>query len=86
MHEIVTLQLGQAANYVGTHFWNAQEAYFTYDDAAAPSPVDHNIHFRTGVGADGTETFTPRALIYDLKGERHQGEGDAGTDIGNGCT
>lgn len=24
MHEVVTLQFGQQANYVGTHFWNAQ--------------------------------------------------------------
>ena len=24
MYEIITLQLGQLANYVGTHFWNAQ--------------------------------------------------------------
>jgi hypothetical protein len=30
--------------------------------------VDHDIHFRPGIGADGTETFTPRTLIYDLKG------------------
>ena len=24
MHEIVTLQIGSQANYLGTHFWNAQ--------------------------------------------------------------
>ena len=24
MHEIVTLQLGQRANYLATHFWNLQ--------------------------------------------------------------
>jgi hypothetical protein len=30
--------------------------------------VDHDIHFRSGIGADGVETFTPRTLIYDLKG------------------
>lgn len=27
MHEIITLQLGQQANYLGTHFWNAQVCY-----------------------------------------------------------
>ncbi|KAF4466747.1 hypothetical protein FALBO_6388 [Fusarium albosuccineum] len=32
------------------------------------SPVDHNIHWRAGVGADGSETFLPRTVIYDLKG------------------
>jgi hypothetical protein len=30
--------------------------------------VDHDIHFRPGIGTNGTETFTPRTLIYDLKG------------------
>ncbi|MCJ1361937.1 mtDNA inheritance, partitioning of the mitochondrial organelle [Acarospora aff. strigata] len=67
MHEIITLQLGQRSNYVATHFWNTQESYFTYSDQEA-SLVDHDIHFRPGIGANGTETFTPRTLIYDLKG------------------
>lgn len=67
MHEIVTLQLGQRANYLATHFWNIQESYFTYDDGEG-SPIDHDVHFRPGIGADGTETFLPRTLVYDLKG------------------
>ncbi|PGH12021.1 hypothetical protein AJ79_04530 [Helicocarpus griseus UAMH5409] len=67
MHEIITLQLGQRSNYLATHFWNLQESYFTYS-ADEESPVDHDIHFRPGIGADGTETFTPRTVIYDLKG------------------
>jgi hypothetical protein len=24
MHEVITLQFGQQANYVGTHYWNTQ--------------------------------------------------------------
>ncbi|KAL4818562.1 tubulin domain-containing protein [Aspergillus spinulosporus] len=67
MHEILTLQLGQRANYLATHFWNLQESYFTYN-GQEESPVDHDVHFRPGIGADGSETFTPRTLIYDLKG------------------
>ncbi|KAK6346377.1 mtDNA inheritance, partitioning of the mitochondrial organelle [Orbilia blumenaviensis] len=67
MHEIITIQLGHYANFVGTHFWNLQESYFTYDEKD-PSPVDHDIHFRVGLGVGNVETFTPRALIYDLKG------------------
>ena len=43
-----------------------QESYFTYSEEE--SPVDHDVHFRPGIGADGTETFTPRTVIYDLKG------------------
>jgi len=66
MHEIVTIQLGQQANYVGSHFWNAQESYFTYGEQEE-SPVDHDVHFRSGVGADGTDTYLPRVVIYDFK-------------------
>jgi hypothetical protein len=44
-----------------------QESYFTYGDDAEPA-VDHDIHWRAGLGADGSETFTPRTVIYDLKG------------------
>ncbi|KAH8909753.1 tubulin nucleotide-binding domain-like protein [Coniochaeta sp. PMI_546] len=67
MHEIITVQLGQQSNYLATHFWNAQESYFTYADDQQ-SQVNHDIHWRPGVGVDGTETFMPRTVIYDLKG------------------
>ncbi|CAI7625158.1 unnamed protein product [Penicillium pancosmium] len=67
MHEVVTLQLGQRANYLATHFWNLQESYFTCNDSEE-TPVDHDVHFRPGYGADGSETYTPRTVIYDLKG------------------
>ncbi|KAL1963648.1 hypothetical protein VTN77DRAFT_7969 [Rasamsonia byssochlamydoides] len=67
MHEIITLQLGQRSNYLATHFWNLQESYFTYNEEEE-SPIDHDVHFRPGIGVDGTETFTPRTIIYDLKG------------------
>ncbi|KAI7366752.1 tubulin nucleotide-binding domain-like protein [Hortaea werneckii] len=67
MHEIVTLQFGQQANYIGTHYWNTQESYFTYA-GQDESPINHDKSFRPGVGADGSETYSPRTLIYDLKG------------------
>ncbi|KAL8827283.1 MAG: hypothetical protein Q9191_003284 [Dirinaria sp. TL-2023a] len=67
MHEILTIQLGHRANHIATHFWNAQESYFTYS-TDSPSPVDHDIHFRAGLTSTGEETYTPRALVYDLKG------------------
>ncbi|KAI4686761.1 mtDNA inheritance, partitioning of the mitochondrial organelle [Alternaria sp. BMP 2799] len=67
MHEIVTLQFGKQSNYLGTHFWNTQESYFTYPPEPE-SPVNHDILFRPGVAPDGSDTFTPRTLIYDLKG------------------
>ncbi|KAF7561887.1 hypothetical protein G7046_g2262 [Stylonectria norvegica] len=67
MREIITLQLGQLSNYAATHFWNTQESYFTYS-TQEQSLVDHNVHWRAGVAADGTDTFLPRTVIYDLKG------------------
>ncbi|PHH58770.1 hypothetical protein CDD81_4594 [Ophiocordyceps australis] len=71
MHEVVTLQLGNLANYAAAHFWNTQESYFTYDDDASssssPPLVDHNVHWRAGLGHDGTETFLPRTIVYDVK-------------------
>ena len=30
--------------------------------------MDHNVHWRAGIGADGSETFLPRTVLYDLKG------------------
>ncbi|POS88016.1 hypothetical protein EPUL_001245 [Erysiphe pulchra] len=43
------------------------ESYFTYT-SEEESLIDHDIHFRPGIGVDRTETFTPRTVIYDLKG------------------
>ena len=44
-----------------------QESYFTYD-TDEHSSVDHDICFRPGINAKGEETYTPRTLVYDLKG------------------
>ncbi|CAG8437346.1 15521_t:CDS:10 [Funneliformis caledonium] len=70
MHEILTLQFGQFANFVGTHFWNSQEAQFDFEDNPNASEPEllHDILFRVGVTQRGIETFTPRLLLYDLKG------------------
>jgi len=77
--EILTLQLGHKANYLATHFWNsqvflslnaanAQEASFDYENTNEKPIIDNDVHFRAGVGQEGIETYTPRTLIYDLKG------------------
>jgi hypothetical protein len=67
MHEIITIQVGREANYLATHFWNAQDTYQTFAPEP-PSAVNHDIHFRQGAARDGSETYLPRALIYDLSG------------------
>lgn len=47
MKEIIYIQAGNFANHVGSHFWNAQESYFTYREGT-DSIVDHDISFREG--------------------------------------
>ncbi|KAF8986179.1 mtDNA inheritance, partitioning of the mitochondrial organelle [Entomortierella lignicola] len=74
MHEIVTLQFGHFANFVGTHFWNTQDAHFNYeqpadDEEVAPELINHDCLYRVGMTNKGVDTYTPRALIYDLKGK-----------------
>lgn len=58
MREIITLQVGHYANYVGTHFWNTQESYFTFgggdqsNEANGMSPekeINHDVLFRAGL-------------------------------------
>jgi hypothetical protein len=48
MKEILYIQAGEQANYIGTHFWNTQESYFTYEDGE-DSETDHGISFREGL-------------------------------------
>jgi hypothetical protein len=51
MKEILYIQAGSLANYVGTHFWNTQESYFTYgseEDGEGGSLVSTDISFREG--------------------------------------
>ncbi|KAK3827488.1 MAG: tubulin domain-containing protein [Benniella sp.] len=73
MHEIVTLQFGHYANFVGTHHWNTQESTFNYeqpgeDEEPSPELINHDCMYRVGKTIRGIETYTPRVLIYDLKG------------------
>ena len=68
MHEIIHLSLSAQANHLTTHFYNAQDSYFVYDDRTV-SHVDPTVLFRAGLGSDmRTSTFTPRALIWDMRG------------------
>ncbi|TPX67932.1 hypothetical protein SpCBS45565_g03456 [Spizellomyces sp. 'palustris'] len=65
--EIVTLQLGHTANWVGTHFWNIQESYFHTHPEDEPE-IQHDVLFRAGSNIHGEETYTPRLVLFDLKG------------------
>ncbi|PKI84320.1 Dml1p [Malassezia vespertilionis] len=65
--EIVHLSFGGAANHAATHFWNAQESYFEYGTQAQAPIVEHDVSFREGLGAGGAATYTPRALLFDVR-------------------
>ncbi|KAI0776815.1 tubulin nucleotide-binding domain-like protein [Trametes elegans] len=66
MKEILYVQAGPLANFVGTHFWNAQESYFTYGEDEDPD-VFHDRSFREGVTSKGDPTFCPRLIVFDRK-------------------
>ena len=63
--EIVTLQIGGYSNYVGTHWWNIQEASFVYDEKNIETELDHDVLFRAGHNSRDV-TFTPRLVFVDF--------------------
>lgn len=68
MKEVIYIQAGHFANYIGTHFWNTQESYFTYEEGEE-SEVDHDVSFREGLSLKGDQTYCPRLLVFDRKGQ-----------------
>ncbi|KAM5256462.1 protein misato homolog 1 [Ctenodactylus gundi] len=68
--EVITLQLGHFAGFVGAHWWNQQDAAMgqatdTKESAAELCP---DVLYRTGRTLHGQETYTPRLILMDLKG------------------
>lgn len=66
--QVVTLQLGQRANYVGTHFWNLQKQHlnsFGRDNELDPSALFHESNPRSSSLAS---SFLPRLQIVDASG------------------
>ncbi|XP_046556433.1 LOW QUALITY PROTEIN: protein misato homolog 1-like [Haliotis rubra] len=73
--EIVTLQIGHYANFVGTHWWNIQvyklESTLVYNNLrqlTGPKEINHDVLFREGQTLHGEVTYTPRLIAVDLKG------------------
>ncbi|XP_019906000.1 protein misato homolog 1 isoform X2 [Esox lucius] len=66
--EVVTLQLGHYSNFVGTHWWNLQDASLTYDPDTPPGELQNDVLFREGQTLGGQMTYTPRLIAMDLKG------------------
>ena len=60
MHEIITIQCGERANYLATHFWNFQQLPQPED-----SSLDYDVLFSENTSPSGIRSYTPRTLIYD---------------------
>ncbi|XP_076030251.1 misato mitochondrial distribution and morphology regulator [Oratosquilla oratoria] len=65
-HELITLQVGHYANFVGTHWWNLQEASFVYSPCET-TELNHDYLFKDGLTQYRQETYTPRLLCIDAK-------------------
>ncbi|XP_017476118.1 PREDICTED: protein misato isoform X1 [Rhagoletis zephyria] len=66
--EVVSLQFGNYANYIGAHWWNIQESSFNYNPDHGPSEINHDVLYREGVNLNKQVTYTPRLLLVDLDG------------------
>lgn len=63
---VITLQVGHYANFVGAHFWNAQELSFYQE--REKNDLDHDVIHREGQTINKEVTYTPRLVSIDLKG------------------
>ncbi|XP_057968962.1 uncharacterized protein LOC131158246 isoform X2 [Malania oleifera] len=74
MKEIVTIQVGGFANFVGSHFWNFQDELLGLagdshgDPAFKNQCLDMDALYRTGETPQGIITYTPRLLSVDFPG------------------
>ena len=75
--KIIALQIGHFSNFVGTHWWNIQNASRkqTWSDNYGgevtnrpKSTIQHDILFREGFNGGKELVHTPRLLCIDLKG------------------
>eukprot|EP00898_Chlorokybus_atmophyticus_P008192 jgi/Chlat1/8374/Chrsp80S00638 len=69
MREVVTLQFGTYANFVGAHFWNIQDELLGLaDQMGVEQEIDSNIVYRVGETPQGVATYTPRLVALDMRG------------------
>ncbi|XP_068934190.1 protein misato homolog 1 isoform X2 [Petaurus breviceps papuanus] len=74
--EVLTLQLGHFAGFVGAHWWNQQDAALGRSAGAKelpgvkelPGELCPDVLYRAGQTLHGQETYTPRLILMDLKG------------------
>ncbi|XP_028911291.1 protein misato homolog 1 [Ornithorhynchus anatinus] len=75
--EVVTLQLGHFAGFVGAHWWNLQDAAL---DPEGPGELCPHVQFRSGRTPRGRDALTPRLILMDLKGSLSSLPRDATTE------
>ncbi|CAM8879279.1 unnamed protein product [Rhodiola kirilowii] len=74
MREIVTIQVGGFANFVGSHFWNFQDEMLGLAGDPKSDPVFKNQHvnmdvlYRSGETHQGILTYTPRLVSVGFQG------------------
>ncbi|XP_011092123.1 protein misato homolog 1 isoform X1 [Sesamum indicum] len=74
MKEIVTIQVGSYANFVGSHFWNFQDELLGLADSPTGDQIfrSHGLNmdvlYRTGETQQGILTYTPRLVSVDFQG------------------
>ncbi|XP_050206826.1 uncharacterized protein LOC126656327 [Mercurialis annua] len=76
MREIVTVQVGDFANFIGSHFWNFQDELLglAADPGSNPLFKNHNqylnmdVLYRNGETQQGTLTYTPRVVSINHQG------------------
>ncbi|KAL8028965.1 hypothetical protein ABFX02_14G197000 [Erythranthe guttata] len=74
MKEIVTIQVGSYANFVGSHFWNFQDELLGLADSPESDLIfkTHGLNmdafYRTGETDKGILTYTPRLVSVDFQG------------------
>ncbi|MCD7446470.1 hypothetical protein HAX54_007784 [Datura stramonium] len=74
MREIVTIQVGNYANFIGSHFWNFQDELLGLAESPESDQVfknhslDMDVLYRTGETQQGLLTYTPRMVSVNFQG------------------
>ncbi|XP_057481392.1 uncharacterized protein LOC130773935 isoform X2 [Actinidia eriantha] len=74
MREIVTIQAGDYANFIGSHFWNFQDELLGLAEDPQDDVVFRNqclnmdVLYRTGETQQGILTYTPRLVSIGFQG------------------
>lgn len=74
MREVVTVQVGGFANFVGSHFWNFQDELLGLTDDPGADPVfrtaalDMDVLYRAGETHQGVASYCPRLVSVGSRG------------------